>query len=189
MIKYYVRVSTVEQKLDRQLLAYDKADIIYNDKVSGKDRNRPQLKALLNSLKKDDIVVVKSLDRLSRSTMDLLSIAKEIENKGATLKVLDNEIDTSTAIGKFFLTIIGAVAELERANIIERIKEGVAIAKKQGKYKGRKKGTTKLKGKILKKFKKLYKMDYTKTDLAKKFKVSRTTIYRWEKILKEKGEL
>ena len=121
--------------------------------------------------------------------MDLLSIAKEIESKGATLKVLDNEIDTSTAIGKFFLTIIGAVAELERANIIERIKEGVAIAKKQGKYKGRKKGTTKLKGKILKKFKKLYKMDYTKTDLAKKFKVSRTTIYRWEKILKEKGEL
>lgn len=102
MIKYYVRVSTVEQKLDRQLLAYDKADIIYNDKVSGKDRNRPQLKALLNSLKKDDIVVVKSLDRLSRSTMNLLEIAKKIEDREATLKVLDKDIDTGTTIGKFY---------------------------------------------------------------------------------------
>ena len=76
MIKYYVRVSTVEQKLDRQLLAYDKADIIYSDKVSGKDKERPQLKLLLEGLVPGDIVVVKSLDRLSRSTVDLLEIAK-----------------------------------------------------------------------------------------------------------------
>ena len=102
MIKYYVRVSTVEQKLDRQLLAYDKADIIYSDKVSGKDKERPQLKIMLKRLQKDDVVVVKSLDRLSRSTMDLLSIAQEIESKGATLKVLDKDINTSTPIGKFF---------------------------------------------------------------------------------------
>lgn len=189
MIKYYVRVSTVEQKLDRQLLAYDKADIIYSDKVSGKDKERPQLKAMLEGLQKDDVVVVKSLDRLSRSTMDLLEIAKDIENKGATLKVLDKDIDTSTAIGKFFLTIIGAVAELERENIRARVLEGVAIAKEEGKYKGRKKGSIELKGESLNRFKQFHKKGFNKTELSKEFGVPRATIYRWEKVLKDRGEL
>lgn len=189
MIKYYVRVSTVEQKLDRQLLAYDKADIIYSDKVSGKDKERPQLQAMLEDLKENDIVVVKSLDRLSRSTMDLLEIAREIENKGATLKVLDKDIDTSTSIGKFFLTVIGAVAELERENIKARVMEGVKIAKQEGKYKGRKKGSIELKGDNLERFKQFYKKNFNKTELSKEFGVPRATIYRWEKVLKEKDEL
>ncbi|MEG1450062.1 MULTISPECIES: recombinase family protein [Cetobacterium] len=189
MIKYYVRVSTVEQKLDRQLLAYDKADIVYSDKVSGKDKERPQLKIMLEGLQKDDVVVVKSLDRLSRSTMDLLEIAKEIEEKGATLKVLDKDIDTGTAIGKFFLTIIGAVAELERENINQRVREGVAIAKAEGKYKGRKKGSIELKGDSLNRFKMFYNKGFNKTELSKEFGVPRATIYRWEKVLKERGEL
>lgn len=189
MIKYYVRVSTVEQKLDRQLLAYDKADIIYSDKVSGKDKERPQLKAMLEDLKENDVVVVKSLDRLSRSTMDLLEIVKEIQGKGASLKVLDKDIDTSTPIGKFFLTIIGAVAELERENIRARVIEGVEIARNEGKYKGRKKGSIELKGESLERFKQFYKKNFNKTELSKEFGVPRSTIYRWEKILKEKGEL
>lgn len=190
MIKYYVRVSSITgQKLDRQLVAYDKADIIYSDKVSGKDRERPQLKAMLEGLEKGDIVVVKSLDRLSRSTKDLLEIAEEIDKKGATLKVLDKDIDTSTPIGRFFLTVIGAVAELERENINERVKEGVAIAKEQGKYKGRKKGSIELKGDSLERFKKFYKKGFNKTELSKEFGVPRATIYRWEKVLKERGEL
>lgn len=189
MIKYYVRVSTVEQKLDRQLLAYDKADIIYSDKVSGKDKERPQLKAMLEDLKENDVVVVKSLDRLSRSTMDLLEIAKEIQDKGASLKVLDKDIDTSTPIGKFFLTIIGAVAELERENIRARVLEGVEIAKSEGKYKGRKQGSIELKGDSLERFKQFYKKRFNKTELSKEFGVPRSTIYRWEKILKERGDL
>ena len=189
MIKYYVRVSTVEQKLDRQLLAYDKADVIYSDKVSGKDKERPQLKAMLQELKENDIVVVKSLDRLSRSTVDLLEIAREIQDKGATLKVLDKDIDTSTPIGKFFLTVIGAVAELERENIRARVLEGVEIAKQKGKYKGRKKGSIELKGDSLERFKQFYKKNFNKTELSKEFGVPRATIYRWEKVLKEKGEL
>lgn len=189
MIKYYVRVSTVEQKLDRQLLAYDKADIIYSDKVSGKDKERPQLKAMLQELKENDVVVVKSLDRLSRSTMDLLEIAKEIQDKGASLKVLDKDIDTSTPIGKFFLTIIGAVAELERENIRARVLEGVEIAKNEGKYKGRKQGSIELKGDSLERFKQFYKKRFNKTELSKEFGVPRSTIYRWEKILKERGDL
>lgn len=189
MIKYYVRVSTVEQKLDRQLLAYDKADVIYSDKVSGKDKDRPQLKSLLDGLKRDDVVVVKSLDRLSRSTMDLLEIVKEIENKGATLKILDKEIDTSTAIGKFFLTVIGAVAELERENIRARVLEGVEIAKQEGKYRGRKKGSIELTGNSLERFKIFYNKGFNKTELSKEFGVPRATVYRWEKVLKERGEL
>ncbi|MGL5904049.1 MAG: recombinase family protein [Cetobacterium sp.] len=189
MIKYYVRVSTVEQKLDRQLLAYDKADIIYSDKVSGKDKERPQLKAMLQDLKENDVIVVKSLDRLSRSTMDLLEISKEIQDKGATLKVLDKDIDTGTPIGKFFLTIIGAVAELERENITQRVKEGVAIAKAEGKYKGRQKGSIELKGESLNRFKMFYKKGFNKTELSREFEVPRATIYRWEKVLKERGEL
>lgn len=189
MIKYYVRVSTVEQKIDRQLLAFKGAEVTYIDKVSGKDKERPQLKEMLDNLKKDDVVVVKSLDRLSRSTIDLLEITREIENKGASLRVLDKDIDTKTQIGKFFLTIIGAVAELERENILQRVKEGVEIAKKEGKYKGRKKGSIEIKGESLERFKKFYKKGFNKTELSREFKVTRATIYRWEKVLMEKGEL
>lgn len=189
MIKYYIRVSTVEQKLDRQLLAYQDADITYVDKVSGKNKERPKLQEMLNNLQSGDIVVVKSLDRLSRSTLDLLEITKEIEHKKASLKVLDKDIDTSTPIGKFFLTIIGAVAELERENILQRVKEGVEIAKSEGKYKGRKVGSIELKGESLNRFKTFYKKGFNKTELAKEFKVSRSTIYRWEKVLKERKEI
>ncbi|MBC2856825.1 recombinase family protein [Cetobacterium sp. 2A] len=189
MIRYYVRVSTVEQKLDRQLLAYKDADIIYSDNISGKNKERPQLKAMLEDLKENDTVVVKSLDRLSRSTIDLLEITQEIENKGATLKVIDKDIDTSTAIGKFFLTIIGAVAELERENILQRVKEGVTIAKEQGKYTGRKKGSIELKGEPLERFKMFYNKGFNKSELSREFGVPRATIYRWEKVLKERGEI
>ena len=189
MIRYYVRVSTAEQKIDRQLMAYDKADKIYIDKLSGKDKNRPQLLELLHDLKENDVVVVKSLDRLSRSTLDLLEIVKEIEIRKAFLKVLDKNIDTSDAIGKFFLTVIGAVAELEKANINQRALEGIAIAKKEGKYKGRQNGSIILKGEALERFKKFYNLGMNKTDLAKEFNVPRCTIYRWEKTLKDKGIL
>lgn len=189
MIKYYIRVSTVDQKIDRQIFAYSDADITYIDKVSGKNKERPQLKEMLENLQENDVVVVKSLDRLSRSTLDLLEITKVIENKKATLKVLDKDIDTSTAIGKFFLTIIGAVAELERENIVQRVKEGVALAKEQGKYKGRKKGSIELRGESLNRFKNFYKKRFNKTELSKEFNVSRSTIYRWEKVLKERGEI
>ncbi len=115
--------------------------------------------------------MVNSLDRLSRSTIDLLEIAKEIEEKGATLKVLDKDIDRGTVIGKFLLTIIGAVAELERENINERVREGVAIVKAEGKYKG----SIELKGDSLNRF----KMFFNKTELSKEFGVPRVIIYRW----------
>ena len=192
MVKYYVRVSTKEQNTDRQLQSYDKADEIYIDKVSGKDMNRPELQKLLNNLAVDDVVVVKSLDRLSRNTKDLLELVEIIKSKKAVLKVLDFNgmtLDTSSATGEFFLTMIGALAQLERANIKERQAEGIKIAKAKGVYKGRAKGTIKLKQEDKKRFVKLYQQGVSKAELAKIFGVGRPAIYRWIDILKENGEL
>lgn len=188
-ILYYVRVSTVEQKLDRQLLAYDGADKIYIDKVSGKDKNRPNLQLMLKELQKGDTVVVKSLDRLSRSASDTLSILEEIEKKGASLKIIDMAIDTATPLGKCMITITGAFAELERKMIRQRTKEGIEIAKEQGKFKGRQKGAISIKDDQVKSFKKKYLLGMSITDLAKDFSVTRATIYSWIKVLKEKGEI
>ena len=99
-IRYYVRVSSMDQKIDRQLLAYDKADFIYIDKMSGVKRDRPELERMLNDLQAGDTVVVKSIDRLSRSTKDLLEIVEQIRAAQANLHILDLKIDTSTAMGK-----------------------------------------------------------------------------------------
>ncbi len=187
MIRYYVRVSTFEQKIDRQLTAYDKADFIYIDKMSGVSRERPELQRLLSDLMPNDIIIVKSLDRLSRSTRDLLDLVDFINSKQAFLKVLDLNIDTSTSMGKFFLTIIAAIAQLERDTIRERVIEGVAIAKAQGKYKGREKGAIKLKGDALKRFVYFYNLGMNVTNLAKEFNVYRPTVYRWIEVLKSRG--
>lgn len=189
MIRYYVRVSSVEQKTDRQLVAYKDADSIYIDKMSGASKERPNLKKMLEDLKENDIVVVKSLDRLSRSTKDLLEIVSEIEKKKAVLKVLDRNIDTGDAIGKFFITVLGAVAELELSNIKQRRTEGIAVAKDKGVYKGRQVGSIELKGERLEKFKKLYKLGMNKSDLSKEFEVPRSTIYRWIKVLQDRNEI
>ena len=192
MIKYYVRVSTKEQHEDRQLTAYNKADEIYLDKVSGKDTNRPELQKLLNNLNAGDIVIVKSLDRLSRNTKDLLELVEVIKIKGAELKVLDfngMELNTSTPMGEFFLVMIGALAQLERANIKERQAEGIKIAKAKGVYKGRAKGTIKLKQEDKKRFVKFYQQGVSKAELAKIFGVGRPAVYRWIDYLKETGDL
>lgn len=152
VIRYYVRVSTMEQKIDRQLVAYPKADFHYIDKMSGRSKERPELQRLLDDLQAGDVVVVKSLDRLSRSTKDMLELVEVIKEKKAILQILDMKLDTSTPQGEFFLTILAAIAQLERQTIRERTLEGVAIAKAAGKYKGRKKGSIELRGKPLEEF-------------------------------------
>lgn len=187
-IRYYVRVSSMDQKIDRQLLAYDKADKIYIDKMSGVKRDRPELDRMLNDLQVGDTVVVKSIDRLSRSTKDLLDIVEQIRTAQANLHILDLNIDTSTAMGKCVLTILGAIAELDRKTIKERTAEGIAIAKSQGKYKGRKKGAISLRDdEAIRRFKIFYNSGLTKTDIAREFNVSRTTIYKWIAELKRRG--
>ena len=188
MIRYYVRVSSMDQKVDRQLVAYDEADTIYIDKMSGMKRDRPELERMLNDLQAGDTVVVKSIDRLSRSTKDLLEIVEKIRAAQANLNILDLKIDTSTPMGECVLTILGAIAELDRKTIKERTAEGIAIAKSQGKYKGRKKGAISLRDdEAIRRFKIFYNSGLTKSDIAREFNVSRTTIYKWIEELKHRG--
>jgi DNA invertase Pin-like site-specific DNA recombinase len=136
----YVRVSTVEQNEGRQIEALRQRNIDkwFTEKVSAKNTNRPELKAMIDFARAGDTIYIHSLDRLARSTKDLLNIVEELQSKGIHLVSNKENIDTSTATGKLMLTMIGAIAEFERANLLERQKEGIAIAKKEGKFKGRK---------------------------------------------------
>lgn len=136
----YVRVSTVEQNEERQIEGLKKHDIDkwFTEKVSAKNTNRSQLKAMIEFAREGDTIYIHSLDRLARSTKDLLNIVEELQAKGIHMVSNKENIDTSTATGKLMLTMIGAIAEFERANLLERQKEGIAIAKKEGKYLGRK---------------------------------------------------
>ena len=138
----YVRCSTVEQNEERQLRMMAEqgiaAERIFTDKASGKNTDRPALHAMMKQLRAGDMVIVESISRIARNTRDLLSIVAELRSLGVEFVSLKEQIDTTTATGQFMLTVFGALAELERENILERQREGIAIAKEQGKYKGRK---------------------------------------------------
>lgn len=135
----YVRVSTVEQNEQRQLegLKNYNIDKWFTEKVSAKDTNRPQLKAMIEFAREGDTIYIWDFSRLARSTKDLLDIVEELTNKGVHLRSVKENLDTSTPSGKLMLTMIGAINEFERANMLERQREGIAIAKAEGKYKGR----------------------------------------------------
>lgn len=140
MIVAYVRVSTEEQNEARQIEALEKFNIEkwFTEKVSGKDTKRPKLQAMLEFVREGDVVYVMDFSRLSRSVRDLLDIVETLNQKKVRLVSLKENLDTSTPTGKLMLTVIGAIAEFERQNTLERQREGVAIAKREGKYKGRK---------------------------------------------------
>lgn len=138
----YIRVSTVEQNEARQIEALIARGVekenLYIDKQSGKDAERPKLKELLSFVRRGDTVITESISRIARNTKDLLSIVDYLKSKQVEFISLKESIDTTTPQGKFMLTVFAAMAELERENILERQKEGIAIAKSEGKYKGRK---------------------------------------------------
>lgn len=136
----YIRVSTVEQNEERQIKALEKYNIdkTFMEKVSAKNTDRPELKAMIDFAREGDTVYVHSLDRLARSTKDLLEIVEKLQNKGIHLVSNKENIDTNSATGTLMLTVLGAIAEFERANMLERQREGIAIAKAAGKFKGRK---------------------------------------------------
>lgn len=136
----YVRVSTIEQNEARQVEALEKFDIEkwYKEKISGKDTKREQLQMMLDFVREGDEIYVMDFSRLSRSVQDLLGIVDLINKKKVKLVSLKENLDTSTPTGKLMLTVIGAIAEFERLNTLERQREGIAIAKRMGKYKGRK---------------------------------------------------
>lgn len=136
----YIRVSTVDQNLEQQkeLLSKYGIDKWYEEKASAKDTNRPVLEDMLDYARNGDTIYIRDFSRLARSTQDLLNITTTLKEKGVNLVSDKENIDSSTPHGELMLTMIAAINQFERANMLERQREGIAIAKEKGVYKGRK---------------------------------------------------
>ena len=181
----YVRVSGIEQNEARQVEGLEKYGIekYYIEKVSGKDTNRPKLQEMLEFVREDDTVYIHEFSRLARSTKDLLEIVEYLNNKGVNLLSNKENLDTSTPTGKLMLTMIGAIAEFERQQILERQREGIAIAKREGKFKGGQ--VKKIDDDLFNKYYTEYKeRKINKKTLAEKLEISRPTL---DKLLKDKN--
>ena len=183
----YIRVSTVEQNIARQEVIMKKLDVekIFIDKISGKNKERPMLKEMMDFVRSGDIVVVESISRFARNTRDLLELVDQLVAKGVQFVSMKEKIDTSTPSGKFMLTVFGAVAQLERDYILQRQKEGIAIAKANGKYQGRKKIQYDRFDEIYEKWK---NNEMTAIQAMKLLNYSKTTFYRRVKEMKENEE-
>ena len=171
----YARVSTVDQNLDRQIEAIGEVERLFVDKSSGKDTHRPQLETLRAYVREgsNDVVRVKSVDRLARSTQDLLALLQEFDAKGVSVDFIDSPaLSTSAPSGKFMLTVLAAVAEFERELIRERQREGIALAKVKGKYKRR----PKLSPEQIEEARRLVDEGVPKTRVAERLGVSRWTL-------------
>lgn len=136
----YIRISTVEQNTARQEVLMQELGVeqVFIDRMSGKNLNRPQLQEMLAFVREGDTVIVESISRFARNTRDLLELIECLSKKKVNFVSKKEALDTTTPSGKFMLTIFGAVAELEREYILQRQREGIAIAKANGVYKGRK---------------------------------------------------
>ena len=179
MIFGYARVSTQEQKLDRQLDILKSADVeeIIQEKISGTKADRPELLKLLEKLRKGDIILVTDLTRLSRSTKDLFSLVEQIEKKGANIKSLkENWLDTTTPQGKLMFTLMAGINQFERDLISQRTIEGLEAARKRGKFGGRKE---KLDIDQKKALYQLYQQkEMTVKSICELFKLSKPTLYK-----------
>jgi DNA invertase Pin-like site-specific DNA recombinase len=173
----YARVSTKDQSTDSQLASLEKAEckVIFEENESGAKRDRPELDKALNLLKAGDVLVVYKLDRLSRSTQDLLEISEKIKKSGAHLQCTEQSINTSDAMGDFFFTILGAIAQLERQTIIDRTIAGLEAAKAQGRVGGRPK---KFDGSTKEAAKALLDAGKSREEVCKQFNLKRATFYR-----------
>ena len=140
MVIGYVRCSTEEQNEARQLQMMKEHNVekVFIDKRSGKNTDRGQFKAMMSYVREGDTLITESISRIARNTKDLLITVDQLETKGVVFVSLKEKIDTNTPEGKFLLTVFGAVAQLERESMLERQREGIEIAKKAGKYRGRK---------------------------------------------------
>lgn len=180
----YVRVSTIEQNEARQIEALEKHGIErwFKEKVSGKNiADRPELQNMLDFVREGDTVYIHDFSRLARSTKDLLEIVERLKAKGVHLVSNKENVDSSTPTGKLMLTMIGAIAEFERQNMLDRQAEGIAIAKREGKYKGRK--AVCIDSDVFNAaYKRYMSREITKTELAKTLKVSRPTL---DKMIRE----
>lgn len=171
----YVRVSTVEQNEQRQIEAMNRYNIEkwFVEKVSAKDTNRPKLQELLAFAREGDVIHIHDFSRLARSTKDLLDIVEQLNAKGITLVSNKENIDTSTPTGKLMLTMIGAINEFERTNLLERQREGIAIAKREKRYKGRKAVNI---PDFEQHYQRYMNREVNKSQLAKELNISRPTL-------------
>jgi DNA invertase Pin-like site-specific DNA recombinase len=172
----YRRVSSIDQSTERQLEGIE-LDKVFTDKASGKDTNRPQLKAALEFLREGDLFLVHSMDRLARSVDDLRKIVLDLTKRGVHVQfVKENLTFTSedSAMSNLLLSLLGAVAEFERSMIRERQREGIALAKKAGVYKGRKPSLTAVQ---VAEIRKRVRAGEKKTRLATEYRISRQTLY------------
>lgn len=178
----YVRVSTTEQNSARQLEEirnYSEVSRIFEDHISGRSRaERPQLAECIKYIREGDELIVSSIDRLARSLVDLRNLVDEITAKGVTVHFLHEKLTFSkdqNPRDSLMLSVLGAFAEFERAIIRERQTEGIALARKAGKYKGRKRA---LSPEQVKEARERINSGETKSSVAKHFNVARTTLYR-----------
>lgn len=183
----YIRVSTLDQRTDRQLEGIE-LDRVFEDRVSGKNmKDRPQLAELIKYVREGDEVFVHSMDRLARNLEDLLQIVRTLTDKGVKISFLKENLSfdpdqAAAPMSKLILSVMGAVAEFERSLILERQREGIALAKERGAYKGRAKKVTPA---LLAQAKGLLSAGHGASETAKELGVSRASLYRW---FKEAGE-
>ncbi|BBX15308.1 transposase [Mycolicibacterium duvalii] len=174
----YQRVSTVDQNTGRQLDGVE-LDKVFTDKASGKDTKRPELARALEYVREGDTLVVHSMDRLARNLEDLRRIVRELTGKGVRVEFVKESLaftGEDSAMNTLLLSMLGAVAEFERSMILERQREGIAVAKAAGKYRGRKAALTieqadELRARLA--------AGESVTTLAKVFGVSRQTVYNY----------
>ena len=181
MIFNYVRVSTALQNTDRQLFDVS-CDREYVDRLSGKDTNRPQLQAMIDNIRDGDVINCHSMDRLARNVRDLLELIERITSKGGEIRFFKenlafSNIQKGDAFQKLMLVMLGAISEFERNLILERQREGIAVAKLKGKYKG---GKNKL---LIEQVQELRHLVGTKSlsvsKAAVKFGISRQSVYNY----------
>lgn len=173
----YARVSTEQQCLDRQLDMLEKygVDMIFNEKMTGTKRSRPELEKLLERLTEGDTVVVESLSRLGRSTKDLIWLMETFNSKGVNLVSLKESIDTTTSTGKLLFTLMSALAQFERDVIADRTREGLASARARGRKGGRPSVDKEVVGKAVR----LYRTgEYTVKEVYELTGVRKTTLYK-----------
>ena len=174
----YARVSTTEQNLDLQIdaLEEESCDQVFSEKISSRTKNRPELETLLGQLRKGDELIIYKLDRIARSTTELLNLIERLMEKGVSIKSLNEKwADTSTPAGKAMITVFAGFAEFERDLIRQRTSDGREAAKKRGVRFGR---PSKLSSSQKELIKKSWKAEIPVSELAASFNVSRDTIYR-----------
>lgn len=174
----YARVSTQDQKLDLQLDALEKfgVDKIFNEKMTGSRKDRPELEEMMKYLREGDTVVVYKLDRISRSTKHLIELADTFENMGVNFVSIQDNIDTGTAMGRFFFRTMASIAELERDIIIERTRAGLEAARSRGKLGGRPKADQE---KLEFAYHLYQQKKHTVKEICEKTGVAKTTLYRF----------